>query len=83
MRKHKTVYLKSNTQAVVNSVSPQGDSCEVRLTVIKMKKTTLVYTHKVNISTKMDLTFFDKFNVKGVNSKEIAKLENCFQSDLC
>ena len=55
----------------------------MRLTVIKMKKTTLVYAHKVNISTKMDLTFFDKFSVKGVNSKEIAKLENCFQSDLC
>ena len=42
------------------------------------EKNKLLYTHKVNISKKMDLTFFDKFNVKGFNTKEIAKLENCF-----
>ena len=53
----------------------------MRFTVIKMKKKKLVYTHKV-YSTKMDLTFFDKFRVKGVNTKKLAKLENCFQSDL-
>ena len=74
---HETIALKGSKQADL-----MFDILLDSYPVSKRKKK-LLYTHKVNISTKIDLTFFDKFNVKGVNSKEMAKLENCFQSDLC